>query len=96
MRSQRKPNMSKSTPTTNCKARIGTAPMSGPRAATISASAARAAAAPVSAGRQPRASPTASTMVSASTASTNDAANDAPATETMVVRFAIAEPLSDP
>ena len=64
-----------STPTTNCKARIGTAPINGPRAATMSASAASAAAAPVSAGRQPRASPTASTMVSASTASTNEAAN---------------------
>ena len=57
----------------------------------MSASAARAAAAPVSAGRHPRASPTASTIVSASTASTNEAANDAPATDTIVVRFVIAE-----
>ena len=59
----------------------------------MSASAARAAAAPVSAGRQPRARPTASTMVSASTASTKEAANEAPATETIVVRFGIARSL---
>ena len=56
----------------------------------MSASAMIAAAAPVRAGRQPRASPTASTMVSASTASTKEAANEAPATEMIVVRFGIA------
>ena len=55
LRSQRKPNKSVSTPTTNCNARMGTTLISGPRTATISASATSAAAAPVSAGRQPRA-----------------------------------------
>src|SRR5271154_5972316 len=86
--------MSKSTPTINCKARIGMAPSRGRGAAPWSASAAGASAAPVSAGRQPRASPTASTIVSASTASTNDAASDPPAADTLVVRFVIAEPLA--
>ena len=46
LRSQRRPNKSVSTPTTNCKARSGTMLINGPRMATMSTSAASATALP--------------------------------------------------
>ncbi len=74
-RNQRMPNSKSSIPIASCNRCSGTRSSKGPSATTMRASTRRPANAPSPAGRQPRTVATASTIVSASTASTNEARN---------------------
>src|SRR5258705_2792052 len=69
------PNSKSSIPIASCNRCSGTRSSKGPSATTMRASTRRPANAPSPAGRQPRTVATASTIVSASTASTNEARN---------------------